>query len=157
VAFVNACELPEELYYDVERDVWARPDPDGCLTLGMTDPAQTRAGRIVHVRVRAVGKHLPRGRSAATVESSKWVGPFPMPVSGEIVAANPLLEKDPGLINRDTYGSGWIVRVRPSDPAELADLLTGQAAVQRYGAKIREANVLCVRCADPGAAGGERS
>ena len=148
MAVINACELPDDLYYDIEQGVWAREEAGGLLTLGMTDPAQTRAGKIVHVHVRAVGRQLMRGRSAATIESSKWVGPFPMPLAGEIVAANAALGTQPSLINKDTYGAGWIVRVRPSDPGEQARLVTGEEAIERYAAKIREGGVVCVRCAD---------
>ena len=84
----QGCWVPPELAYDIERDVWARFEEDGTVTLGMTDIAQTKAGKLVSILFKAPGKVLRSGQSAATVESAKWVGPFPTPLSGEIVANN---------------------------------------------------------------------
>ncbi len=84
----RGCEFPADRYYDVERDVWVRRDEDGFVTMGMTDPAQAQCGKFVHIRFKAAGRMLQRGQSAATIESAKWVGPFPTPLSGEIIATN---------------------------------------------------------------------
>lgn len=144
---VNACQIPEELFYDVERDVWLRFEPDGSVVAGMTDPAQTRAGRILHVQPRPAGKLVQRGRSAATIESAKWVGPFPMPLTGIIAEVNAAVVADPNLINRDTYGGGWIVRLRPTNlDAERGELSTGADALARYQARIEQLGITCIRC-----------
>lgn len=144
------CEFPEGLSYDVERDVWARRDEDGCVTMGMTDPAQAQCGKFVHVRFKAVGRTLQRGQSAATIESAKWVGPFPTPLTGEIVATNEAaFKQDILLANRDPYGAGWLVRLKPARlEEEWAQLLPQEEAFERYQAKIAERNVRCYRCAD---------
>lgn len=146
----RGCEFPEGLAYDVERDVWARRDEDGCVTLGMTDPAQAQCGKFVHLRFKAVGRTLQRGQSAVTIESAKWVGPFPTPLTGEIVATNEAaFKQDILLANRDPYGAGWLVRLKPTCLGEeWPDLLPQEQAFERYQGKIAERNVQCYRCAD---------
>ena len=132
MTLVNNCNLPEDLYYVVEKHVWARWDGE-LLTVGMTDVAQNLANAIVAVTSKAVGVTVKKGRNIATVESGKWVGAVPAPVSGEIVAVNDALAASPGLINSDPYGAGWVVRLRPSDwEADAADLVTGPEGVEAY-------------------------
>jgi glycine cleavage system H protein len=82
-----ACDIPEDLTYDIERDVWIRFDGD-IATLGMTDVAQTRCGKFAALSFREVGKKVAQGKALATIESAKWVGPFPAPFSCEIVETN---------------------------------------------------------------------
>lgn len=148
----RGCELPEELWYDVERDVWARFEGDGSVTLGMTDPAQTRCGQVVSIRFKPAGRRVARGQSLATVESAKWVGPFPAILSGEIAATNEdTFGRDILAANRDPYGAGWLVRLRPDRLAEeRGTLVTGGAAAERYRARIDEVGINCMRCAEPG-------
>ncbi|MDR7435406.1 MAG: glycine cleavage system protein H [Armatimonadota bacterium] len=148
MAVYNACEIPEELYYDVDYDVWVRLEEDGTVTLGMTDPAQAQCGRIVNITLKGVGKALRRGQSAAIIESAKWVGPFPTPLSGVIVAVNEGFRSDLLLANKDPYGAGWLIRLRPTNFAEESKvLLTGSAAVEAYRKKIDQRKVHCIRCA----------
>lgn len=146
----RGCEFPEGLAYDVERDVWVRRDEDGCVTLGMTDPAQAQCGKFVHVRFKAVGRALQRGQSAATIESAKWVGPFPTPLTGEIVATNEAaFKQDILLANRDPYEAGWLVRLKPTRlEEEWPELLSQEQAFERYKAKIAERKMQCYRCTD---------
>jgi len=148
VALWAGCEVPEDLYYDVERDVWVRLHDDGEVTLGMTDLAQARSGQLAHILMKKVGKHLARGRSAATIESAKWVGPFPTPVSGTVVANNAdAFQEDVRIANRDPYGKGWIVRLAPDAwSEESVHLVTADVAVERYVARIKELGVHCYRC-----------
>lgn len=143
------CDIPEDYHFDLERDVWIRFEGDVAV-LGMTDVAQTRGGKLVNITFKKPGRVIPQGRSAATIESAKWVGPFPMPFSGEIVAANEDgFKRDILLANKDPYGAGWLVKVRPTGPeAERAHLLTGAAAVEAYQQKIVELGVKCFRCVD---------
>ncbi len=145
----RACEIPEDLYYDVERDVWVRQEPDGTVTLGMTDPAQARCGKLVNITFKEVGRTLRRGQSAAIIESAKWVGPFPTPLTGVIVAVNEDFRRDILLANRDPYGRGWLVRLQPTQwETERAFLMDGQAAFEAYRRKLDELGVHCIRCAD---------
>lgn len=149
MAIINACQIPPDLYYDVVKSVWVRLDSDGLVTTGLTDPFQTRSGKLLHVHARPVGRLLVRGKAAATLESAKFVGPLPMLLSGEIVETNPALAKTPRLVNRDPYGEGWVVRYRPTNlAAELPALLTGEAAVAAFRTKLEHDKVNCMRCAD---------
>lgn len=143
------CDIPEEYYFDLEHDVWIRFDGDVAV-LGMTDVAQTRGGKLVSIAFKKPGKVIVRGKSAATIESAKWVGPFPMPFSGEIVETNEAgFKRDILIANKDPYGAGWLVKVRPSNlDAERAHLLTGAAAVEAYKKKIEELQIKCFRCVD---------
>lgn len=144
------CDIPEDLYFDYDRDLWVRFEADGSATLGMTDTAQTRGGKLVNIQFKKVGKALKAGQSAAIIESAKWVGPFPMPFAGEIVAVNEAGFRDDILIaNRDPYGAGWLVRVRPLDlAAERGHLVTGAEAFERYKQRILETGLKCFRCVD---------
>jgi glycine cleavage system H protein len=143
MTLVNNCNLPEDLYYVVEKHVWARWDGE-LLTVGMTDVAQNLANAIVAVTSKAVGVTVKKGRNIATVESGKWVGAVPAPVSGEIVAVNDALATSPGLINSDPYGAGWVVRLRPSDwEADAADLVTGPEGVEAYRRFLDAEGISC--------------
>lgn len=150
MALINGCEIPEELYYDVDREVWLRLEPDGTVTMGMTDMAQARVGKLVNIHIKAVGKSVRKGGSAGTLESAKWVGPFPAPLSGEIQGTNEAtFRRDILAANRDPYGQGWIVRLAPTAlEAERGDLVTGVAAVEAYRKRIAELNLTCIRCAE---------
>lgn len=144
MATANNCNVPEELMYWVEQHIWVRPEDDGTLTIGMTDAAQYLAGALVTVTPKGVGKTVKKGRSAGTAESGKWVGPIRSPVTGEIVAVNDAAVSDPKIINRDPYGEGWFVRIRPDDwEADKADLLSGDAAVAAYSAFLKREGIDC--------------
>jgi len=153
MAVYRGCEIPEELHYDIERDVWVRLEPHGEVTLGMTDPAQSRCGKLVSLRFKAVGRHVARGQSLATIESAKWVGPFPAVLSGEIVATNEAsFRADVLAANKDPYGAGWLTRIRPTElDAERGGLVTGAEAVERYRERIAGLKLNCFRCGAAGA------
>lgn len=144
-----ACDIPEDLTYDIERDVWIRFEGDVAV-LGMTDVAQTRCGKFAAVSFRTVGKQVQQGKALATVESAKWVGPFPAPFSCEIVETNEAgFSKDILLANKQPYTAGWLVKVRPTDLENERDhLVTGQDAADKYKEKIKELKVNCLRCID---------
>jgi glycine cleavage system H protein len=136
-------EIPDELYYLIEKHVWARTEDD-LVVVGMTAVAQSLAGSIVAVTTKRVGRTLQRGKSIGTVESAKWVGPVPAPVSGEIAAVNEALSADPKLLNRDPYGDGWVAKLRPTGwETESADLLTGPAAIAAYETFLLSQGLSC--------------
>lgn len=140
---VNGCNIPDDLYYLVDKHVWARPEADA-VVVGLTDVAQNLAKGIISVTTKRAGKSLAKGKSIGTVESSKWVGPVPAPVSGEIVEVNDALTSDPGLLNRDPYGLGWIAKLRADDwSADSADLVTGSAGVDAYRAFLDAQGISC--------------
>jgi glycine cleavage system H protein len=143
MAQVSSCNIPEDLFYVIEKHVWARKDGD-LVTVGMTDVAQHLAKSIIAVTVKRPGRALGRGKSIATVESGKWVGPVPAPVSGEIAEVNTALETTPGLINSDPYGAGWVARLRPADwDAEAADLASGAEGVDAYRQFLDAEGIAC--------------
>jgi glycine cleavage system H protein len=123
-----------------------RPEADGTVSIGMTDLAQTKAGRIMHLRVRRPGSVRPKGKPVATVETGKWAGPVPNPFDCTIEAANPEALASPERINRDPYAE-WIARVRPSAPLGVAlqDLLSGQDAETGFRARCKAENIECKR------------
>lgn len=145
---VNNCMLPEDLYYSVADNVWAKVLDDGTVRVGMTDIAQTMAGAIIHCRPQKAGKEVKKGRSLATVESGKWVGPVKSPLNGTVVEANAQVEADPGLLNKSPYKEGWIVRIQPSAfEEEKGGLLPAAAAVERFKVFMAEKNLAaCIHC-----------
>lgn len=141
---VRGCDLPADLYYLVEKHVWARLEPDGLVRIGMTDVAQNLAKGIIVVRPKAVGKTLARAQSAGTVESGKWVGPVPAPVGGEIVGVNGEVVATPSLVNTDPYGKGWLLLIRPSNwEADAAQLATGETGIATYRAFLEAQGISC--------------
>ncbi|MCL4393953.1 MAG: glycine cleavage system protein H [Chloroflexi bacterium] len=147
----RGCVFPQDLLYDVPNDVWVRfDDASGIVTCGMTDPAQTRCGKFVSLRFKAIGKTIERGKALVTVESAKWVGAFPAPLSGEIVETNEAtFRRDVLMANREPYDAGWLVRLRPTKAdAERASLVDAAAAFDQYREKIEELKINCMRCMD---------
>lgn len=137
MAIVRNCNLPDDLYYNVENNVWARREADGTVTVGMTAYACNLAGEVVAYTPKKVGKDIDQNKSVATVESGKWVGPVKAPVSGEVVATNDAVAAKPGTINADPYGNGWMVRMKPTDwDAESGVLVTGAAIPAAFEAKM---------------------
>jgi glycine cleavage system H protein len=141
---VNGCNLPEDLYYLVDKHVWVRFDALDRVTVGMTDVAAHLAGNVIVVSPKRVGRTLEKGQSAATVESGKWVGPVPAPINGEIVEVNENLKAHPELLNEDPYGNGWILRIRPASwDEDKSTLVTGPEGLERYRAKLEAENIRC--------------
>lgn len=139
MAVVRGCNIPEHLYYWVEKHVWALPQEDGTVKIGITDVAQHLAKGIVNVTPKDVGRSVQKGKSVGTLESGKWVGPVTSPVTGEIVEVNEAARQKPSLINDDPYGEGWFARLKPTNWAEeSAALLTGEAAVEAYRKLMEE-------------------
>jgi glycine cleavage system H protein len=117
--------VPQELRYSVEHE-WVRVD--GTIArVGITDFAQESLGDVVFVQLPDVGLELVAGASAAEIESTKSVSDVYVPVSGIVEAINDALVGAPELVNQDPYGTGWILEVALSDPAELAGLMDADA------------------------------
>ncbi|AAK41324.1 glycine cleavage system protein H [Saccharolobus solfataricus] len=141
------CEIPENLYYFIEgkNTVWAKLESPDTIVVGITDLAQTMAGKIVKVRIKKKGTKVEKGRPVATMESGKWAGPVPAPVTGEVVEVNAEAEKSPIIINQDPYGKGWLVKMKMSNPEELKQLFSGQAAIQKLKELIASEKLTCKR------------
>ena len=122
---------PPDLSYHEEHD-WARIDGD-VATFGITWYAQDQLGEVVFFDPPEVGKTLRKGDPYAEVESVKAVSDVIAPLSGEIVEVNEALSSSPEAINEDPYQSGWMVRVRLSDPSELDSLMDAAAYQESLG------------------------
>lgn len=144
----DGCVVPDDLLYDVASHVWVRP-LDDLVVLGMTDVAQTMGGRLVAITWKRTGRIVERGRPLAAIESAKWVGPFPTPLTGDLIAVNSAaFEQDIAVANRDPYGAGWLARLRPTRwEAERPGLLDGSAAFTWYRSFLAERGIRCIRCA----------
>ncbi len=118
--------IPADLKY-LDSHEWARVESDGTVTVGISDHAQGALGDLVFVEVPEVGKSLSKGGAAAVVESVKAASDVYSPLSGEVVAANDSLGSSPELVNSDPYGAGWLFKVKPSNTAELQQLLDSKA------------------------------
>jgi glycine cleavage system H protein len=115
---------PAELLYHPEHD-WARiddADPEHA-TLGITWYAQDALGEVVFFEAPALGTKLSKDEPYTEVESVKAVSDVVAPLSGEVVEVNPVAAENPGMINEDPYGEGWLVKVRLSEPSERETLL----------------------------------
>jgi glycine cleavage system H protein len=102
---------------------WIRPEADGLATVGISAYAVEALTDLVFMQLPAVGKRVKAGESFGEIESVKAVSDLYAPVSGEIVAVNTALPGQLDLLGKDPYGSGWVMKIRPDDPAELTDLL----------------------------------
>ncbi len=119
-------DIRNELKYVASHE-WIRDEGDGTVTIGITDHAQDLLGDVVFVELPEVGSDVASGDDAGVVESVKAASDVYVPVSGEIVEVNDLLEDSPELVNSDPYGDGWFFRIKLSDASELDDLLDADA------------------------------
>ena len=127
---IQGYNMPEDLYYE-ENHFWLKQEGD-LLVMGMDDFGQKMAGEIVYVQLPAEGKKLKLGKSFAKMESGKWLGKILGPVNGELAEVNEDLELNPGLINEDCYGTGWIFKIKPDDMNEVNNLIHGQEAIEKW-------------------------
>ena len=119
---------PEDLLYHAEHD-WVRLDGE-TATFGITWYAQDQLGEVVFFDPPEVGSTVTKDEPYAEVESVKAVSDVIAPLSGEIVEVNTALGDEPGAINDDPYGNGWMVKVKVSDPGEQESLLDQAAYTQ---------------------------
>lgn len=134
---VRGCDLPEDLLYDVENHIWFKELGDGTVRVGMTVVATAMAGRLVAVTPKKVGRSVKAGKSCATIESGKWVGPAKVAAAGEVVEINDSLVAKPDTANDDPYGEGWLIVLKPEDWDSVKPTLTpGADVAPAYEAKM---------------------
>ena len=137
MANVRGCDLPDELLYDVDNHIWYQETGDGNVRLGMTTVATAMAGQLVAFTPKKVGRSVDAGKSCATVESGKWVGPAKSAVAGSVAEVNEEMVAKPSLANEDPYGKGWLVVLKPADWAGVKATLTpGAEVAAKYEAKM---------------------
>jgi len=134
---VKGCNLPDHLLYDVDNHIWFQEQPDGSLKVGMTIVATAMAGQLVAFTPKKVGRQVEAGKSCATVESGKWVGPAKSAASGAVVAINEQLVGNPQLANQDPYDNGWFIILQPTNWGDVKPTLTpGSEVASKYEAKM---------------------
>jgi glycine cleavage system H protein len=124
--------FPKDLKYTKDHE-WARLDGTQAV-VGITDYAQDKLGSIVFVELPPPGKSVKKGQTLVTVDSVKAVAEVYAPLSGQVEEANELLKDNPEVINQDTYGQGWMVKMKIADPVEIGSLL----APEDYEAFVAE-------------------
>ena len=122
---VDEYEVPEGLYYTKEFG-WVKVEGDKAR-VGITDYAQKQLREIVYAELPSPGTSTKQNDPYGTVESVKAVAELYMPVGGEILAVNTVLEDSPELMNRNPYGDGWLIEIKPDDLGELESLMDNDA------------------------------
>jgi glycine cleavage system H protein len=118
--------VPGALRYAKSHE-WLRLEGDGTGTVGITDYAQGSLGDITYVQLPKVGATLKQGAPFGVVESVKAASDVYAPVGGTVVAVNTALDAAPETLNKDPYGGGWILKIKPTDPSEAGALLDSAA------------------------------
>ncbi len=123
--------IPSDLRYAKSHE-WLKPEGDGTVTIGITDYAQNSLGDITFVQLPKVGAVLKGGETFGVIESVKAASDVYAPVAGTVVAVNAALDHAPETLNSSPYEGGWLMKVKPANPADAAQLLDAAA----YGAVI---------------------
>ncbi len=126
-------EIPSDLSYTQEHEYVRRAKDKDAVVVGITDYAQGELGDVVYVELPKVGDHFGRMDVFGTIEAVKAVSELFCPVAGEIVAINDRLDKEPGLVNSDPYGDGWMVQLRVDNAGDMDTLLTADQYRKHIG------------------------
>lgn len=122
---ISELNFPENVRYTQDHE-WARLEGD-IVIAGISDYAQDQLGDVVYVELPQVQDQFENGEVFGTVESVKAVSELFMPIAGEVVAINAGLADTPEVVNADPYGAGWMIHIKPSDPAFFETLMTREA------------------------------
>jgi glycine cleavage system H protein len=126
-------KVPDDLFYTTEHEYVARSGDSPVIKIGITDYAQGELGDVVFVRLPKRGDRFESHQAFGEIEAVKAVSELYSPVAGETVEINPVLESDPGIINRDPYGDGWMIKLKVTDPADIKGLLSPKAYRSHIG------------------------
>jgi len=126
-------DLPKDLLYTEEHEYVKATEDSGIVQIGITDYAQGELGDVVYVELPTVGTALGRMDVFGTIEAVKAVSELFSPLSGEVVAVNTRLDKEPALVNTDPYGDGWMVRLRLKNEGERKQLMNAEAYGKHIG------------------------
>ena len=125
MATVRGCHFPEDRLYDVPHHVWYLALPGGLIRAGITPVGVALAREVLIFTPKRVGRPVEAGRAMATVESAKWVGSVRAGFAARVEAVNEALAKGAGAVNRDCYGDGWLMLLRPDAEAWSGGLTPG--------------------------------
>jgi glycine cleavage system H protein len=117
--------VPEDLRYTSQHE-WVLLREEGTVRVGVTDYAQTQLGDVVYIQLPPLGQTVAAGDAVGEVESTKSVSDVFAPVEGEVVARNDALEDSPNLVNSDPYGAGWMIEIKPAQPAAVDSLMIAE-------------------------------
>lgn len=115
-------ETPDDLRYSRNHE-WARANDDGSVTIGITDHAQDQLGDLVYVEVPEQGREVEADEACAVVESVKAASDVYSPIAGTVLEVNEALADKPEMVNHDTYGEGWLIRLDPASGDALSGLM----------------------------------
>lgn len=124
--------FPGDLKYTKDHE-WVKVVDGNTALVGITEFAQSELGDIVYVDITSIGKSLGAEEVFGTVEAVKTVSDLFLPVAATVEEVNPILEKQPELVNSDPYGEGWMVKLTINNLADLDGLLTAEAYGQLVG------------------------
>src|SRR6266496_56145 len=143
---IDHCVFPDELLYDVENNTWLRISSDNYVTIGVTSLLSALAGRLVRAKLKPPGTTIARGRSLGTLESERFVGPVPSPISGQLVQTNQGLIDRPRIINDSPYEKGWIAWIKPMQLSTEKTLLSkAKDAKAPLTERIAQLHVRCFK------------
>ena len=125
---ISELHLPDDMHYTEDHE-WARLEGDG-VKIGISDYAQDQLGDIVFVELPQVGDTYEKGKEFGTVESVKAVAELFMPIGGEVLTTNTVLEDSPELVNKNPYNDGWMIEIKPTNPSELDALMAKDAYIE---------------------------
>ena len=126
-------EIPESLHYTEEHEYVKPTEDQGVVTIGITDYAQGELGDVVYVELPDVGSKFGKMDVFGTIEAVKAVSDLYCPVAGGVVEVNSAIEADPGVVNRDPFGEGWMIKLHIRNPDDLGQLLTAADYAQHVG------------------------
>ena len=143
---IDHCVFPDDLLYDLENNTWLRVEESGEVTVGVTSVLPAIAGKLTLARLKSAEVAIQRGQSLGTLESLKFVGPVPSPVSGILLKTNGLIVDRPRIINDSPYQEGWIASLKPSHLA-LERILLSKSTESKtlLVKKIAEFHVRCFK------------
>lgn len=127
---------PKDYRYTTEHE-WICPESGNKGKVGLTDYAQSQLGDIVFLDLPPAGTRVERGKKMGEVESVKAVSDIFAPAGGQVLEANQAVIDEPGLVNRDPYGAGWLVKLQLSNPSEL-DMLMDSEKYDKFVAELSE-------------------
>ncbi|MDF3936828.1 glycine cleavage system protein H [Pseudomonas citronellolis] len=135
---LHGLEFPEQLLYAPDYNLWLREESDGVVTLGLSAYGCALYGQIFAFTPKRDGWHIERDRSFGVVEFAKAASSARCPLAGTLLVSNEDVVRRPGLINRDCYGDGWMVRLRPDDwAAARPGFVSGQVALDAFAERMR--------------------
>lgn len=115
-------QIPADLKYTPDHE-WLRVNQDGTATIGITDYAQETLGDVTFVELPSVGQSFDKRQTFGVVESVKAASDLYMPLACEVIEVNDAVVNSPETVNQDPYGAAWMIRVKLSNPQDVASLL----------------------------------